>query len=278
MTEEAQLNAIDQFQDLMIDRLKNSRFGGTIIAGWYLFFYDYQYRYGISYFGYLWPLLKAVLTAVPLILLGRALDLHERHGSLPFELYLFSGFLGWSLFWDSIQSLMTLTRRCRKMFQKVNVSVPVILVATMFHIGPAIFVNLVFLVGTAIYLKVPPVPTFLFGLIPLSGLLMTGMAIGLPIAGLTFLYQDASYGIGYFNQLLFWATPVVTLIPDHGLLRQVYLSNPLTHLIAATRGLFFGQEYSILYASLSFGLALVLFCISLLLYRRISRLAIEYVL
>jgi ABC-type polysaccharide/polyol phosphate export permease len=133
-------------------------------------------------------------------------------------------------------------------------------------------------IGVSAYFHTPFLLTAVLSPIPLLGLVLAGFALGIPMALLSYLYQDASHALTYLNQILFWATPVVTLIPKEGILHAIYVWNPLTHFIQISRGLFYGVEYSYTNFSISFMFSVFFFFLVIGIYRRLERLAIEYVL
>ncbi len=253
----------------------------VVVSGWFLFLYDFQYRYGVSFFGYFWPVLKPILGIIPLVFIGKALDLHGKSLEMPYELYVISGYLLWLVFWESVTHMMLITRRVRKILLRVDIALPTLILAGVFHTALTLAINITGLLIAFVHFGVPISGYAVFIFIPLILTALFGLSLGVPIAGISYLYQDASHALSYLNQLIFWLTPVVAVFPVAGTVGKIFKLNPLTHLLQSFRGLLtIGGWDQLLNPSFvtSAATAIICFLIGVIIYKATARLAVEFVL
>ena len=136
--------------------------------GFLLFLRDFQYRFKLAYFGYVWACLRPLLVGLPIILVGNQFNLgaDDRLG-ISYPLFAFAGLILWQVFWDALFYPQWVMRRSRKLITRVRFPYKLVLVAGCFYV----LFNLVFytaLLGAALVIfGAKPGPQIFLGLLSL---------------------------------------------------------------------------------------------------------------
>jgi len=261
-----------------IDQLKKEAHN-TVKLGWFLFLRDFRYRFRQTYFGYIWAVIKPLLSALPIIIVGNQFDLAKNNPlQVNYAVFSFVGLMLWQVFWDSIVFPQWMLRRTRSILKRVPFKYWAVVLAGCFYV---LFNLLIYIVLTAMVLIIykisPPWTVFLsiFALIPL---ILSGLSIGIFIAPLTLVYLDLRYSLPTLASILLWSVPVAYVTPDKGLLSLVNRWNPLTFLINTPRAwLISGFNSSDWLFLLSFTLFFALFLGSVKFYKRAMPLVVEQI-
>ncbi len=222
---------------------KGTRWPNYLAQGWFLFYRDFQWVYSLTYFGYIWSIIRPLAAALPLIFIGNEFQLGSGKGDVPYFLYAFTGFVLWSVFWDSLTQPSNMLYRSRTVLRRMPLDGRAILVASLFNVLYHLAVNSIVALGAVLVLGVPLSWNILLLIFTVPLLALGGLAIGLPFASVGIIYQDIRYGIGFLGTILLWSAPILHEIPPQGKLHVINTWNPLTYLIDLPRSLIFGLPY-----------------------------------
>jgi lipopolysaccharide transport system permease protein len=246
--------------------------------GWYIFYRDFQFRYGLTLLGYFWSVVRPIASALPLIFVGRQFNLGAGVEGIPYSMYALTGIIFWNLFWDAFTMPMFLMHRTRTVLRRIPLSPYSLVWAALFSALVNLGVNLIILLLAAFVMGTHVSWFAGLALLSLPLLLIAGLGLGLPMVSITAVYHDMRYGVGFLGQLFLWSAPIVHSIPPSGLLRTINLYNPLTYLIDAPRSWLFGLETETLpLFVLSACFSIVLFLIGCWYYRGTIRTTYDYV-
>lgn len=246
--------------------------------GWYVFYRDFQFRYGLTLLGYFWSIVRPIASSLPLIFVGQQFNLGSDLGPLPYPIYALTGIILWNVFWDAFTMPMFLMHRTRTVLRRVPLHPDALLWGTLVSVAINLVVNLFILAIAAVVFKTGFAWTSPIAMMLIFFLAFAGLAVGLPVASITAVYHDMRYGVGFLGQLFLWSAPIVHTIPPTGTLHWINKMNPLTYLINAPRDLFFTGAIAQQSAFIeSATLTLVLFFVGRWFYRSTIRMSYDYV-
>jgi lipopolysaccharide transport system permease protein len=266
---------------LNVELSNSSRWSSLAVVvpqGWYIFYRDFQFRYGLTLLGYFWSVVRPIASALPLIFVGRQFNLGAGIEGIPYSIYALTGIIFWNLFWDAFTMPMFLMHRTRTVLKRIPLSPSALVWATIFSALVNLGVNLIILLIAAFFMGAHVSWFASMALLSLPVLLIAGLGLGLPLVSITAVYHDMRYGVGFLGQLFLWSAPIVHSIPSDGLLRTINTYNPLTYLISAPRSWFFGLEtQNVEFFWLAASFSLVLFLVGSWYYRGTIRTTYDYV-
>ncbi len=205
---------------------------------------DVKSRYRGSLLGGAWSILNPLLqlTVYTLVFsgfLGQSFD--ESASSGRFALFLFAALLPWLAFQESLNRSARSFLDHGQLITRARFPLP----ALPLGIITSAFVHQC--VGTLLFVAVltfkQELSLVTLCIWPLAGLLQLTLAFGLSLilACATVLVRDVAQALGAVFLILFWTTPIVYPHSRAGSLAWILDLNPLTHLIALHRYVFFGQ-------------------------------------
>ena len=207
-----------------------------IRLGWLLFFRDFQYRYRLSYFGYIWAFIRPVAIALPIIFVGKKFNFGQNNEpGVSYEAFAFLGVIFFQIFFDSVTYPQMLIRRVRSILKKIAFPYLSIILASSFYVLFNLSVYIILLVITLFIFNISIHFSIVLSFLCLPLLIIAGLSIGIFISPITLLYLDIRYSLSIISGILLWTTPVVYALPKEGFLRSVNLWNPLTYLINTPR-------------------------------------------
>lgn len=237
---------------------------------------EFRARYARSRLGMAWsilhPLAQAAIFAIILAeVLGAKLPgIDDRAG---YPIYLMSGIAAWALFSDIVNRCLTVFLEYSGPLKKIafpRLCLPVIVW------GSAILTHVLLLVAIALvfglFFRHPPGIAWL--VIPFGAVLiaMFGFGLGLTLGIVNVFSRDIGQVTAVVLQLWFWLTPIVypaAIVPSH--LRWLLDLNPMVPLVGIyQQALLHGGWPDLAALIMPFGVAVVLFLFSFLLFRRAS--------
>lgn len=209
--------------------------------GWFLFLRDFQGRYRQTYLGYFWALSRPLLSAAPIILVGKHFKLGGEGVAVPYELFAFTGVVLLQSFWDAVVFPQWITRRARKILKNFCLPPGAILIASSCYIALnlLVYISLITLVLVIIKPHISLSAIFTFLSLPL--IISAGLSIGIFFIPITLVYLDIRYSLPLLYGFLLWTLPLFYKSPEYGLLSVINKFNPLTYLILAPRDWLFGE-------------------------------------
>lgn len=237
---------------------------------------DIKAQYRQSYLGILWAFIMPLTTAFVWIFLNQSGVVKITDTGIPYPVYAFSGTLIWSILVESINTPTNSTNSAKSILTKINFPKEALIISGIYKLLFNSFVKIILLL---IFLGIYGVGFHLSQLLFPLAILVTvliGVTIGLFITPIGLLYKDIAKLIAMALSFLMYATPVVYMIPDHGIMKTIMQWNPLTPIVTIARDLISGQTPAFLsYYFILIALSVPLFFVALLLYRTSIPILVE---
>ncbi len=204
---------------------------------WRLFARNIAAQYRQSALGYVWAVAPLLLTSSIFILLNSAGLLQAGETRVPYPVYVIIGTVSFALFLDALNMPLGAIAGARGTLPKINFPHEALLLAGMAHILLNFAVKTTLIIGVLVMFRVPVSLTAVLVVIPLAGLLLAGLAIGIFLVPIGTLFQDVGYTLGLVASGLVFVTPAAYMPPRVGLLSVITAWNPLTPLVMTARDL-----------------------------------------
>ena len=206
--------------------------------GWLLFLRDFRIRFRQTFFGSLWAIVQVLLSYLPLVFVGSQIGLAGDRDPRRYALHSLLGLLIWQMFWDGLFSPQWIGRRMRGLLSEAAFPPESILVAGASYAfyNAAIYVVVILLAFPM--LRIAPPASLALGILAVPLVILAGVAVGLWVVPLTFVYLDFRYALPMLSPVLMWTAPILYDEPASGALRWANRINPLTYIVDAPRDWF----------------------------------------
>jgi lipopolysaccharide transport system permease protein len=194
-----------------------------------------QYRQ--TALGYFWAIGPPLMTSVLFILLNSANLLRAGETSVPYPVFVIVGTVAFGLFLDALNMPLNVIGAARGMLPKINFPHEALVLAGVAQILVNFAVKATLVVAVLVMFRVPVQPTAVLAVIPLTGLLVMGIAVGALLVPVGALFQDVVHALGVVASGLVFLTPAAYTAPRVGLLGVITSWNPMTPLITTARDL-----------------------------------------
>lgn len=194
-----------------------------------------QYRQ--TALGYVWAIGHPLMTSVLFILLNSANLLRAGDTGVPYPVFVIVGTVAFGLFLDALNMPLNVIGAARGMLPKIKFPHEALLLAGLAQILVNFAVKATLVVAVLVIYRVPVQPAGLLAVIPLTGLLLIGMAVGVLLVPIGALFQDVVHALGVVASGLVFLTPAAYTPPRVGLLGVITSWNPLSPLIMSARDL-----------------------------------------
>ena len=188
-----------------------------------------QYRQ--TALGYFWAIGPPLMTSVLFILLNSANLLRAGETGVPYPVFVIVGTVAFGLFLDALNMPLNVIGAARGMLPKINFPHEALVLAGVAQILVNFAVKATLVVAVLVTFRVPVQPTAVLAVIPLTGLLLMGIAVGVLLVPIGALFQDVVHALGVVASGLVFLTPAAYTPPRIGLLGVITSWNPLTPLI-----------------------------------------------
>jgi len=202
---------------------------------WRLFARNIATQYRQSALGYVWAVAPPLVTSSLFILLNSAGLLRAGDTGVPYPVYVILGTVSFALFLDALNVPLNAIAAARGTLPKINFPHEALLLAGMGQILLNFAVKATLIIGVLVIFRVPVPLTAVLVVIPLAGLLMAGLAVGIFLVPIGGLFQDVGHALGVVASGLVFVTPAAYMPPRAGLLAVITAWNPLTALVMTTR-------------------------------------------
>ena len=202
---------------------------------WRLLVRDISAQYRQTVLGYFWAVFPPLVTSLVFILLNSSHVLKIGETGIPYPAYVIMGTVFFALFMDALNAPLKQVKASRSMLVKIHFPREALLLAGIGQVLFSFGIKMVLLVATLVIFQIPFQPTTLIAVIPLAGLLLMGIMLGLFLVPFGMLYYDISYALLVAGNGLMFLTPVVYPPPTEGALATIIAYNPLTPLLMAAR-------------------------------------------
>lgn len=200
-----------------------------------LFLRDYRIRARQTYLGSVWLVSQPLLSFLPVVLVVSQLGLVAGKDPKTYALHGIAGLLLWQMFWDGFYNPQWLARRVRGLLSEAAIPLESVLVASS---GYALFnacVYLALLVVAYASLGMMPPVSALAGMLATPLMILAGLAFGVFLVPVSFVYLDVRFGLPLLAPALMWSAPILYDTPASGPLHWVNLLSPLTYLVNTPR-------------------------------------------
>lgn len=253
-----------------------NRIRSLAVIGWLLFIRDYRARTRQTFFGSVWAVGQQLLSYLPMVLVGSQLGLGRGSSSAGYAVRSVFGLLIWQMFWDGVSAPQWIGRRMRSLLTETNVPTESVLVAGCWQAAFNASIYLTAMLLAWLMLRSLPPASFILGVLSFPLVILAGLAIGVFVVPLTFIYLDFRYALPLLAPALVWSVPVLYDTPPAGPLHWVNRLNPLTYLIGTPRDwLTTGWRLQNVVFPVSVAASLALLLIGLRFYRHAMPRAIE---
>ena len=253
-----------------------NRARGIAVLGWLLFMRDYRARSRQTFLGSVWTVGQQLLSYVPMVFVGGQLGWMGNGDSSRYALHSVVGLLVWQVFWDGLNSPQWIGRRMRGLLSQTAVPAESVLAAGCCQAAFNAAIYLTIMLATWVVLRRLPPPSILLGILSLPLVMMAGLAVGVFVVPLTFIYLDFRYILPFLAPALVWSAPVMYDTPKGGPLYWMNRLNPLTYLVNAPRDwLTTGWRLENIVFPVTVVMSMALLAVGLRFYRRAMLRAIE---
>jgi lipopolysaccharide transport system permease protein len=210
---------------------------------YFLVWRDVIVRYKQTIFGFLWTLIKPVLTMLIFIFVFKNLA-GIRSGDIPYPVFAFTGILAWQFFLDAFTSsssslLVNMNIISKVYFPRIIIPLTAAMKGIIdFSIAALVYVFLMF------YYSI--FPGFHILLLPLAALfgLIIALGFGLWFGSLSVKYRDVTHLVPFFIQSLFFISPIAYSSSSVGnKFELLYWLNPIVGLIELFRFTLIGKSH-----------------------------------
>jgi lipopolysaccharide transport system permease protein len=204
---------------------------------WRLFVRNIATQYRQSALGYVWAVAPSLVTSSLFILLNSAGLLRAGDTGVPYPVYVILGTVSFALFVDGLNMPLSAIAGARPTLPKINFPHEALLLAGIAQILLNFAVKTTLIIGVLVVFRVPVPLTAVLVVIPLTALLLTGLALGILLVPMGTLFQDVGHALGIVASGLVFVTPAAYMPPRTGLLAVITAWNPLTPLVMTARDL-----------------------------------------
>jgi lipopolysaccharide transport system permease protein len=194
-----------------------------------------QYRQ--TALGYFWAIGPPLMTSVLFILLNSANLLRPGDTGVPYPVFVIVGTVAFGLFLDALNMPLNVIGAARGMLPKINFPHEALVLAGLGQILVNFAVKATLVVAVLVTFRVPVQPTAVLTVVPLTGLLVMGVAVGILLVPIGALFQDVVHALGVVASSLVFLTPAAYTPPRAGVLGAITAWNPLTPMIMTARDL-----------------------------------------
>lgn len=234
---------------------------------------DVKVRYKQTVLGAAWTILQPLMTMVVFSIFFKRMA-GVSSGDLPYPLFAFAGLLPWTFFSNAVSAAGLSVVGSERLITKVYFPRLIIPISA---VGAAL-VDLVIACGMlgvlmAWYGNVPT-PRLILAPLFVAGMCLAAIGLGSLLAALNVAYRDFRYVIPFLMQLWMFCTPTVYMQPNPttpSFWTSILPLNPAYGLISNFRVAVLGGEFDLYALSLSTAVAVGLFALGTLYFRRVER-------
>lgn len=208
----------------------------TLQLGWLIFVRDFQWRYKLTFLGYLWAILKPLFVGLPIIIVGKRFNLAaEESAGGNYAIYAFSGFVFFRIFFDAVECPQIVMWRARRVLQAVKIPYGAVIAAACYYVLVNVCIYVCLLAAAIIVFNASLRSTAWLAAVSVPLFVLAGLSLGIMFAPIALFYLDIRYSLGVLSGVLMWVTPVFYEMQTEGLVGAINRWNPLTHLISVPR-------------------------------------------
>ncbi len=231
---------------------------------------DLKVRYKQTLLGILWVALQPIIATVIFTIIFTKFARFET-GDIPYALYALSGFTMWSFINTAVSQAANSLVYHEQLVTKIyfpRMIVPSSSVGA--GLVDLVLTFVILFIITLFYGVFPIWKIFLVPIFLLFALVIT-LSMSLLLASLNVRFRDIKFIVPFLLQIWMFASPVFypsSWIPET--YRPIFALNPVTGLLDGFRHILFGTELNITNLGISVAVTIVLFVVSLFVFRRME--------
>ena len=246
---------------------------------------DFTTFYKQTVLGPLWFFIQPLISTILFSIIFNKIAKIPTNETPPYLFYM-SGIIAWNYFADCLNTTSTTFTNNARMFGKVyfpRIIIPIskvfsglskfILQLILFFI---IFLYFLFTGNDQIFISFKVLIFMPFLILQMACL---GLGLGFIISSLTAKYRDLNYLIGFFTQLLMYASPIIyplSIVPEK--FKYIILANPITPIIELFRIALLGKgDFNLNMIAYSVISTITIFLIGLLVFNKVEKTFIDTV-
>jgi lipopolysaccharide transport system permease protein len=246
---------------------------------------DFTTFYKQTVLGPLWFFLQPLISTFLFSIIFNKIAKIPTNETPPYLFYM-SGIIAWNYFADCLNTTSSTFTNNARMFGKVyfpRIIIPIskvfsglskfILQLLLFFI---IFLYFLFTGNDQIFISFKVLIFMPFLILQMACL---GLGLGFIISSLTAKYRDLNYLIGFFTQLLMYASPIIyplSIVPEK--FKYIILANPITPIIELFRIALLGKgDFNFNMIAYSVISTITIFLIGLLVFNKVEKTFIDTV-
>jgi lipopolysaccharide transport system permease protein len=213
-------------------------------VAWRLMLRDLRVQYRQSFLGIVWAFMPAIATTTVFTLASQAHVINVGTSDVPYPAYVMFGMTLWQTFVDALNGPVHALSAQRSVLAKLDVPPEAIVLGKLGEVCFNFAVRTLLTVALFLWFAIPVGWTVLLAPLGVLNLLVLATALGLFIAPINALYEDASKGLSFLTAFWFFLTPIVYSTPAQGRFATLVEWNPVTPLFLTTRELVTGTPLS----------------------------------
>jgi len=230
---------------------------------WRFFLREFSARYRQSFFGCLWAVMPAIVTAATFTYLNRTGTLTIAKTDLPYPLYVLLGMTMWELFATGLTRSAQSLVNARAIITQINFSRESLVVAAFCEALLDFLIRTVVIAAAFVWFGVVPARTVVWVPLMLIPFAMMIVGMGFILALANAVFRDIGNSLAMLLTFAMFLTPVVYPAPEQGTKVLITYVNPVSPFVIAARDLATKGELSrpaaLLWASV-FGVLVLLTC------------------
>jgi lipopolysaccharide transport system permease protein len=243
---------------------------------WRLLIRDISAQYRQALLGYFWAVFPPLVTALVLILLRSSAVMDIKDIGIPYPAYVMMGTVFFQLFVDALNAPLKVVNESKAILTKIDLPREAFILSGTGEVLFSFGIKVILLIGVFIYYKVHISWTTVLLPIPLLGLLLLGIMLGIFLIPMGLLYKDIQSALLIATQGLVFLTPVAYPPSVGGTLGKIMDLNPVTPLLMAAKDLVtHGIPGDLIPFFTVFALTMVLLFIGWIVYRLALPIIIE---
>jgi ABC-2 type transport system permease protein len=242
---------------------------------WLLTTRDLRVRYSTSFLGYLWSILDPlVMAGIYWFVFTQVFDRGVGHE--PYIVFLLSGLLPWMWFTGSISDATRAFTSEAKLVRSTTIPRTIWVARQVLSKGIEFVASIPVLAIFAILYGAELHWEAIYALLAVVIQAVLTLGIGLIVAPLVVFFRDLERAIKLALRFAFYASPIIyglKDLPDN--LQTLGAFNPLSGIISLYRAAFFPEQLNWFDVAISAAMAVVLFAIGMLVFRRTIRAVLK---
>jgi lipopolysaccharide transport system permease protein len=238
---------------------------------WVLMARDVKVRYKQTVLGAAWAILRPLTTMLIFsVVFGRLAKMPS--DGYPYPIFVYAALLPWMFFSNAIstsgQSLVGNSQLVSKVYFPR-------LVIPLSSIGASLvdlLVSCAVLLLMMYWYQVGWTWNLLAAPLLIAGVVFTALGMGTLLSALTVAYRDFTHITPFMVQIWMYVTPVIfpiSLVPERW--QWLLYLNPMTGMVEGFRSVFLGRPFDLLGLSISCGIGLLIFVVSVAFFERVER-------